>query len=228
MQNQNHNSPEPVRSTLDAADWSTFFVRVKQAFDLHLASMAWPAEQNPVFVEDFPKAKTGGGYDTTFDVILWNVHGSKMATTAQHGPNGPIKPNGLQLRGRRQSPSKAGYLEETWGWWEQMSAQFTVYAKSNQRANELVSWFHRMMMQYAFSYKFFSAAGICHFAFEERLPDEKTQDFGQELYLRKLRYSVRINLQDVYEAKTLEDVVISAGMQPGGHLTSFEVNHDGQ
>lgn len=86
---------------------------------------------------------------------------------------------------------------------------------------------HRMMMQYAFGYKFFQAVGVCHFAFEERLPDRKTQDFGQELYLRELRYAVRINLQDVYEAKTLEDVMISAGMT-GGALTSFEVNNDGQ
>jgi hypothetical protein len=214
-------------STLVAADWSTFFDRVKQAFDLQLASMEWPPEDNPVFVEDFPRIKTGT-YDTTFDVILWNVHGSQMAVTASQGLNGPIRPNGLQFRGSRPSPAKFGYTEETWGWWEQMTAQFTIYAKSNRRANELVSWFHRMMMQYAFSEKFFQAAGVCHFAFDARLPDEKSQDFGQELYLRKLRYAVRLNLQDVYEAKTLEDVVISAGRLSGGPQTSFEVNHDGQ
>ena len=151
-----------------------------------------------------------------------------MATTAKQGINGPIVPHGLQLRVRRPSPTKLGYLEETWGWSEQMTAQFTVYAKSNQRANELVSWFHRMMMQYAFSFKFFQAVGVCDFRFEERLPDEKSQDFGQELYLRKLRYAVRINLQDVYEAKTLEDIHIGAGMTAGGEVASFDVNHDGQ
>jgi hypothetical protein len=228
MQNSLPNPPPPTMSTLGAVDWSTFFDRVQHAFTLHLASMEWPPENNPVFVEDFPKARSGNGYDTAFDVILWNVHSSRMATTAKQGINGPIVPHGLQLRVRRPSPTKLGYLEETWGWSEQMTAQFTVYAKSNQRANELVSWFHRMMMQYAFSFKFFQAVGVCDFRFEERLPDEKSQDFGQELYLRKLRYAVRINLQDVYEAKTLEDIHIGAGMTAGGEVASFDVNHDGQ
>ena len=91
-----------------------------------------------------------------------------------------------------------------------------------------MSWFHRMMMQYAFAYKFFQSVGVCDFRFEERMPDKKSQDFGQELYLRKLRYAVRINLQDVYEAKTLEDIHIGAGMTTGGEVASFDVNHDGQ
>ena len=228
MQNSLPNSLPPAMSTLAAADWSTFFETVQQAFTLHLASMEWPPEDNPVFVEDYPKARTGGGYDHTFDVILWSVHGSHMATTAQHGPNGPVRPNGIQFRGTRPSPKKLGYFEEVWGWWESMTVQFTVYAKSNERANELVSWFHRMMMQYAFIYKFFQARGVTYFAFEERLADEKSQDFGQELFLRKLRYAVRINLQDVYEAKTLEDVTLAAGITPGGEVISFDVNHDGQ
>jgi hypothetical protein len=228
MQNQNNSSAPPAMSTLNAADWGTFFDRVKQAFTVHLASVQWPAEDNPVFVEDFPKAKTGQGYDQTFDVILWNVHSSRMAVTAKQGLNGPITPHGLQLRGRRPSPTKFGYLEEVWGWQEQMTAQFTVFAKSNQRANELVSWFHRMLMQYAFSYKFFQPVGVVDFRFEERMPDEKSQDFGQELYLRKLRYAVRLNLQDAYEAKTLEDIHLDAGMTIGGEVASFEINHDGQ
>ena len=215
-------------STMGAADWSTFFDAVKAVFDLHLASMEWPPENNPVFVEDFPKEKTGAGYDTTFDVILWNVHGSRMAVMAQNGLNGPIRPNGIQLRGRRPSPTKLGYVEETWGWKESMTAQFTVYAKSNQRANELVTWFHRMMLQYAFGYKFFQGRGVTYFAFEERMPDRKSQDFGQELYIRELRYAVHLNLQDVFEAKTLEDVTISASMRHGGELATFDVNNDGQ
>jgi hypothetical protein len=119
-------------------------------------------------------------------------------------------------------------VEETWGWKESMTAQFTVYAKSNQRANELAIWFHRMMLQYAFGYKFFQGRGITYFAFEERLPDRKSQDFGQELYIRELRYAVHLNLQDVFEAKTLEDVTISASMRHGGELTTFDVNNDGQ
>jgi maltose-binding protein MalE len=132
------------------------------------------------------------------------------------------------LAARRPASTKLGYIEETWGWKEQMTAQFTVYAKSNQRANELVSWFHRMMMQYAFGYKFFQGRGVCYFAFEERLADRKSQDFGQELYIRELRYAVHLNLQDVFEAKTLEDVTISTTAKVGGELASFDVNNDGQ
>src|ERR1019366_4840795 len=103
-----------------------------------------------------------------------------------------------------------------------------LHSFPTRRSSDLVSWFHRMMMQYAFAYKFFQARGVTYFAFEERMPDEKSQDFGQELYLRKLRYAVRINLQDVYEAKTLEDIHIGAGMTTGGEVASFDVNHDGQ
>ena len=158
-------------------------------------------------------------------MILWSVHGSEMAQTDNKGAR---IPHGIQCRGRRRHPDKLGYLQETWGWWEEMVTQFTVYAKSNARANELVSWFHRMMMVYTFGYRFFQARGVSFLKFEGRQPDEKTQDFGQELYVRKLRYRVRISLQDVYDSKTLEDVVINVGMRPGGQVASFEVNHDGQ
>jgi hypothetical protein len=60
------------------------------------------------------------------------------------------------------------------------------------------------------------------------MPDRKSQDFGQELYIRELRYAVHLNLQDVFEAKTLEDVTISASMRHGGELATFDVNNDGQ
>ena len=209
-----------------AVEWNTFFDAVAEAMKLHMDTTRMPDSLRPVFIEDFPKQRQGSGYDTRLDVILWSVESSAMAPTSNGGDR---IPHGIQLRGRRPSPDKAGYLVETWGWWELMTAKFTVYAKSNARVNELTAWFHRMLMVYAFGYHFFQARGVSYFKFLKRRQDELSKEFGQELYRTHLLYEVRLGLRDDYEAKILENVVVDLKARPGGPVDTFEVNaRDGQ
>ena len=58
----NEIPPEYTKSSLPAVDWNSFFETVGQAFNLALASSQWLDSQKPVYVEDFPKQHTGGGY----------------------------------------------------------------------------------------------------------------------------------------------------------------------
>lgn len=180
--------------------------------------------KSPVLVEDFPKMREGQ-FDTDLDVILWRVAGSEMAPTDNSGRR---VPNGLREMGSMQSPMKSGYREVTVGWWELLCSEFQIYSKTNKRANELAVWFHRFIMQYAFSLRWFKAYGVSYFRFVGRGPDEKTQDFGEELYARKLRYEARISLNHVMDAKTLESIDIRLEAS-GSETQVFHLNHeDGQ
>jgi hypothetical protein len=201
-------------------EWNTFFDAVESALKLHEDSTRMPDTLRPVFIEDYPKEREGK-FDNSLDVILWAVDASTMAPNSNDG--GRI-PNGIMMLGQQSCPDKAGYLTQTWGWRELMTARFTVYAKSNERVNELTAWFHRMMMIYAFGYKFFQARGVTYFKFLKRERDELSTDFGQTLYRTHLLYQVRLDLRNAYEAKTLDTAEVSLGMRRGGEVEAFDVN----
>ena len=209
---------------MQAVEWNTFFDAVAGAMRFRMDAVEMPQELRPIFVEDFPRQREGAGFDTTLDVILWSVDASGMAPTSNKGDR---IPNGIQLRGVRPSPTKAGYVLETWGWWELITARFTVYAKSNARVNELTSWFHRTMMVSAFGYRLFQARGVSYFKFLERQRDELSTEYGQDLYRTHLLYQARLDLRDEYEAKVLESVALNLGMTAGGPVATFEVDSDG-
>jgi hypothetical protein len=201
-------------------EWDTFFDAVESAMKLHEDSTRMPDSLRPVFIEDFPKEREGK-FDTSLDVILWAVDASAMAPSSNSGDR---VPNGIMLLGEQPCRDKAGYLTQTWGWKELMTARFTVYAKSNERVNELTAWFHRMMMIYAFGYKFFQARGVSWFKFLKRERDELSTEFGQVLYRTHLLYEVRLDLRNDYEAKLLDTAVVNLGMRRGGEVEEFDVN----
>lgn len=208
--------PPPYVSAKDAVDWNTFFDAVNTAFRLHLKESPFGPADTPILVEDFPKDRNGQ-FDQTFDVILWTVTKSEMAPTDNAGKR---VPNGLRLLGKRPSPVKSGYLEVSVGWWELLESEFQIYAKSNERANVLANWFHRFLMQYAFSLNFFKAYGVTYFRFAGRQPDTKSTDFGEDLYVRRLRYEARLSMQNTFDAKSLEEVQMLVST-PDGETDSF-------
>lgn len=212
-----------TQSTLAASDWTTFFGAVALAVQTEVTRLKWAADQIPIFTEDFPKVREGQ-FDTRFDVILWSVHHSMPAQTDNKGVR---RPNGIWKQVQKKSPDKYGYLQVDTAWQEEMVAEFTILAKTNSRGNELVRWFHRLMMNYAFALDFFRARGINYFAFLERTADAKTQDFGQELYTRTLRYKVRLELLDTWETKTLEAVNLTVSSHDGGEIQSSTRTYDG-
>jgi hypothetical protein len=175
-----------------------------EAFALHLDSMQWPEKDRPVLVKAFPRNRTSqGGFDTNFDVILFRLLHSAPASTSNSAVR---QPKGIWRKEISKHPVKAGYQLVETGWWEQVAVEFQVLAKANQRADELVNWFHRMMMLYAHQMQFFRARGVNDLRFVQRLEDTTTKEYGQELYVRPLQYTLRLELLDKAEVKVMETV----------------------
>jgi hypothetical protein len=212
--------PPPLLSSKPAVNWNTYFDAVSQAFSLHLAAMQWPADQCPVLVEDFPRIREGQ-FDTSFDVILWTVHSSVMAPWDNRGER---VPNGITNFGAVPNKQKTGYLEVTAGWKECLTSEFQIYAKSNARANYLATWFHEFWMLYTFSLKFFKGFGVDYARYVGREKDEKNQDFGEVLYLRRLRYETRLALVHSLDAKTIESASLSIGVTSTGEQSTYELS----
>jgi hypothetical protein len=213
----------PSRSGQPAADHIGFFKAVQRAYALHLKAQAISADLAPRLVEDYPRDRNGQKFDTSFDVVLFRVAGSQPATLAKG-----IQPTGMIAFGSEPSRSKAGYHDYTRGWIEEATVEFSVYAKSNARANEVAVWFHRFMMFYGFSEQFFKAQGVPFFGFKARLPDEKVTEFGQDLYKRTLQYVIRLQFLEVAEAKDLETLhVISGEGTPVSPAAEFDITADG-
>lgn len=174
--------------------------------------MRWSDQDKPVLVEDYPREREGGGYDTKFDVILMNIEGSApppVASAASRiGGTGTGRAIGFKSV-IEEHPEKNGYRLVKRMWAEELIVQFLIHSKSNRRANELAAWFHRTLILYAHSMQFFRSRGINWFRFHQRLADAKTKEYGQELYLRPLQYALRLELIDTAEIKTLDSIELT-------------------
>ena len=197
--------PPPTLSSRPAVNHLTLFGAFQELFNTQVAAMQWPEADRPILVKSFPKVREGS-FDTKFDVILFHIMGCETASTSN---TRDCKPKGLWLYKTAPHPTKAGYQLVHYGWQEAVTVEFQVLAKANERADELVDWFHRMLMLYVHGMKFFQARGINEFRFQNRLEDTMSKEYGQELYSRPLRYTLRLELFDVAEAKTLDTINIS-------------------
>lgn len=189
--------PPRLRSSLPAVDIGGFFEAVNDALKLHLQTEAWPAGTKPTFVHDFPKERIAKA-DDPFDLITFHVGGATMAPTSNDGNRVPPAP---ALREEKASTTYLGYNTKTLAWKEMVEVVFTIWSKSNKRADDMTSWFHSFLMQYAFGYRFFYARGVDWFRFLGRKEDEMMKIVeGQELYVRTLVYQIRIEyLQTLLE-----------------------------
>lgn len=210
--------PSRLRSAQPAADQDGFFKAVGEALVLHSKEQAIPSEWNLTYVEEYPKNKMGE-FDHAFDAVLYRVVSSKPAGMDRTG-NGVI-PKGLMRFNAGPHPTMARYHLVAEGWWENTTVEFQILSKSNATANQIAIWFHRFLMQYAHSMKFFMARGVQNFVFAERLEDDTTKDYGQELYRRRLRYSFRLAFLLNSEAKDLESIHVEArALTPGSNAAS--------
>ena len=208
-----------TRTPLPAVDWNTFFDAVQEAFQLHLKSAGPPGQKSPILTGDYPK-QNNGNFETSFDVIISHIGGSQRAATS---PDGKQRvPKGPTLRENKPHPTKERYRLITFGWWEDMLANFTIYSLSQDRANEVTAWFHKFMMRYIFDLSFFRARGVSDLRFGSRGEDKFERAYGQELYSRSLTYNVRLELMSSFEAKTLETLEVTIGGPPNPQ-TEFEV-----
>lgn len=193
----------PSRSSLPVVDYDGFFDIVTEAMQLHMDSQQLAEDRRPILVREYPKERLAE-MDKGQEFISYAIHHVSMGGTATDGvgrvPRKPV------LRESVSSPDKSFYVRETYGWWENVVVEFTIWAKSELRASQLALWFHRFMMRYGTVLEFFRARGVQNFRFEERLADRFHQETGQELSTRCLRYSIRIEFLETYEKKTLEVV----------------------
>lgn len=195
-----------VQSTLPAVDYETFFDIVHKAFQLYLDEEQVPVETRPLLVREYPKDRTGQ-FDHRHEVIVYQVFSAVPAGTDPTGRGRvPLSP---VLREDKPHPEKKNYRLMTYGWWENVIVEFVVYSKTPLEASRLTTTFHRFMMRYGHFLKYFKAHGVDLFQHISRSDDRTTKDFGQELSSRSLKYQVRLNFQEVYEAKSLEVIQIT-------------------
>lgn len=198
--------PPPLRSSEPAADIQGFFKAVGEALDLHVKTAGAPDGIAPVYVHSFPKERLSKP-GTPFDVITHHVSDGSMAATSNDGSRIPREP---ALRQRKPHPTKAGYNLCYQGWWEDVTAVFTIWSNSNENADELANWFHKFLMRYAYFYGFFKARGISQFRYVRRMEDTTEDREGQELYVRRLAYRFRLEYLDTFEERQLTDLTVRA------------------
>ena len=206
--------PSPLRFTraiLPAVSWSAFFEAVKEALTLKLASYSPPGQKDPVFVREYPKNNLGK-FDSSFDVILYKVISAERAGTRPNGVD--RKPNGPTLKESIPHPTKARYHLNTYGWDENMEVQFIILTKSNDRADELIEWFHRFMIEYTWALGFFKARGINYLVYQKRGEDKLNKEYDQELYERTENYIVRLQLLYSFDVKDLESLNVTIQGNP--------------
>jgi hypothetical protein len=202
----NENMP-PLKSSQPAVDIPGFFDAVEQALNLFIKTEGTPDNTKPTLVHEFPKERLAKP-DDVFDVITFKVAKSEMAPTLNDGS----KPRNPTSREVKPHPELAGFNVQTFGWWELVKAEFSVWSKSNANADIVTAWFHDFMVKYAFLYKFFLARGVQNFRFVDRADDDIDLYFGQELYRRRLTYEFRLETLFSVEQKQLTDLDINYGV----------------
>lgn len=194
-----------TRSALPAVHWDAFFAAVNEAFQLNIANAGPPGQKAPLLVTDWPK-QNNGNFETEFDVIVFHILGSEMAATSPD--NRRRVPKGPTPREVKPFPGRERYSLVTFGWWEMLHAQFTIYSLSHARADQLTAWFHTMMMRYTFSLNFFRQRGVDYLHFIGRGEDKFSREYGQELYIRTLKYDARLELLQNFSVKNLEAIAL--------------------
>jgi hypothetical protein len=199
--------PPPLRSTQPAVDIPGFFDAVEKALLVYIKADGTPDNTTPIFVHEFPKERLAEA-DKPFDIITFKVLDASMAPTMNDGSS----PRGPKRRQIREDPKKAGYNLDTYGWWELVQAEFSIWSKSNRNADAITAWFHLFMMKYAFVYKFFMSRGVEQFRFVCRRDDDRDTSYGQEVYRRRLVYEFRLESLFTTEVKQFTELNVNYGV----------------
>jgi len=218
-----HLLEPPIRSTLPAVDIPGFFDAVEAALQIHIKSYGTPEGTTPKFEHEFPRERMTKT-DDPFDVITFRVVSSSMAPTMNDG-SAPRTPEVRQIM---PHPKQAGYNLVVYGWWELVIVEFSIWSRSNLRADLLTNWFHRFMVKYATELDYFLARGVQHFRFVARGDDDFDSEQRQEIYRRRLKYEIRLEYLDTLMEKTLQsvDLIIGVAKQTDTIVIPSDPNSD--
>ena len=197
----------PKMSSRAPLDHLSLYQAFVDCFSLAAQTLEWPSQNQPKLVEEYP-AQREGEFDTSFDIILMSLAGSHVSSTSNRRDQ---RPKGIEEVSRIPYPGLTGYLQVRSKWEEDVQVRFDVLSKSNRKANELAMWWHRTLVVYAQSLKFFMARGVNDFRFAERLADQTTKEYGQTLYCRPLLYTLRLELDILTKCKTLDQINMRLG-----------------
>lgn len=196
------------RSPLPAVDINGFFEIVQQALALHIKTEGPPNNINPVLVEEFPRERLTK-QDDTFDIITFRVKTGTMASST----NSDIIPKRPSLRESKPHPKLGpNYRLNTYGWWETVQPEFTIWSRSNINANLMTEWFHIFMIKYAYFTQYFNGRGIDNFVYIERVDEDIDHNEGQEIYKRRLVYEFRLNRMSTADSRVLTNVSATYGI----------------
>lgn len=200
-------TPPRLRSTLPASDIPGFFTAVNEAFQEFVKAVQYPGAVPPEFCESFPRERILK-QDDDFNVITYRVKSSMMAPTDNSGARVPREP---QLREKVQEPGVKNYLLTTKAWTEFVEVEFSIWANGNTEADITTNWFHKFLMYYAFTLRYFQANGVQIFKFVERMDDDIDHTQEQEVYRRRLVYSFRLETLTQLESRNLTSLTVSIG-----------------
>jgi hypothetical protein len=195
--------PRPLRNKQPAVDIAGFFDLLQQAFAIHVKTVGTPEGVVPVFVESFAKERLTQP-DSPYNIITYRVSNSVMAPTMKDGST----PRAPRSREEKQSDEKSNYIVVVSGWWEQVVVTFEIWCENNANANKLAIWFHSFMMTWAFTLKFFEGRGVNNFAFLQRLEDSQPRVDDQEVYLREIQYTFRLETLVAFEKRKLTELTL--------------------
>lgn len=202
IQPRNPRQIPRLRSAQPAVSPDEFFGIVKEGLDLYSASIQAPDNSAPIYIHSFPKKRITK-VDQPFDVITFKVLSCVPAPVSNDGTVSR-KPTTFETK----DPNQTGYVIKTDSYNELLTAEFTIWSKSNPTRSHLVTWFHRYMLQYANKYKFFEGRGADKFQFVGRGEDGFETHEEQEIYFGTLTYQVRIQWIDNYSERVIDQMTV--------------------
>lgn len=113
------------------------------------------------------------------------------------------------LRENVADPENPGYRLATFGYWHDNIISFTCWAKTNKAANARALWFESLMEDYSW---WFKAQGVDRTLFWGRGEDKTLFAQNNKWYGRPMSYFVRTETLRVFSEKTLEEIIILAGV----------------
>jgi hypothetical protein len=193
-----------LRSTHPAANPGEFFDVVEKALLLQLASEQ--TDRKLFFTHSFPKDRLAKP-DQEFFGIVFRVLSSVMTPTDNSGSRVPRAPSVRQVV---LDPHKTGYADVDFAWKETLTVEFKIYSKASDTRGELVHWFHRFFMRYAYLMKYFEGYGIDKIQFVGRGEDGYETQEMQEVYFGLLTYQCQLEYLETYSKRIIDSLTINA------------------
>ena len=184
---------------------ATLFQQIEQALIFYKQVYRQPDGADLIYSYEFPKTRLSKKPGDPFDVVTFKVISSLPAPGKSATPVAPF------TRWTRDDPENKGYKLVMQQQKEMTICQFTIWSKSNFRAQLLTNWFHRFMRRLGFGYQFLKARGVDWFRFVARGEDKLDTQEGQELYFCTLQYEFRLTTNELSSSKTLEEIDIHLG-----------------